>query len=241
MFEASFPLQKKVLGPILWGGKLVGAQNLPEDGPAVFVANHADAIGPIAITVALPIRLKYWMVADDVDKNLAAAYLQKDFVERQLHFKPPFSRWFSQMLSRITVPYLTALGSIPVDLDNVGIQKTYQMSLETLRAGRCILIFPENPFLPADPATKMNPFRDEFACLGEMYHAETGNCLEFYPLAVHPKKYVLVGKPAAFNPDNPAGQERQRLCTLLRECITGMYLLPEPRQWGGSLDDGEGQ
>jgi len=241
MFEASFPLQKKVLGPILWGGQLVGAQNLPENGPAVFVANHADALGPIAITVALPIRLKYWMIADDVDKDLAAAYLQKDFVERQLHFKPPFSRWFSQMLSRITVPYLTALGSIPVYLDNDGIQKTLQMSLEALRAARCILVFPENPFLPADPATKMNPFREDFAWLGAMYHAETGKCLEFYPLAVHPKKYVLVGRPAAFNPDNPAEQERRRLCTILRERIKGLYLLPEPLQWDGSLDDGAGE
>jgi len=229
MFELILSILKIVLGPIIWHGKLVGEENLPKHGPAVFISNHMDALGPIAIVDSVPLRMKTWMVAEDVDKDLAPAFLQKDFVERQLHFNPPFSRWFSLVLSRITVPFLTAIGSIPVyrgDAD--GIRKTLEMSMVALCEERYILVFPENPLLPADPATKMNPFRHSFARMGEMYYAETGKCLEFYPLTIHPKRYVVVGKPVSYNPLNPAGRERRRLCDLMETTIKKMYLHPDP-------------
>ena len=101
------------------------------------------------------------------------------------------------------------------------------------------MIFPENPFLPADPLTKMNPFMHSFGRLGEIYYAETGKCLEFYPLAVHPKKYVVVGKPVTFNPLNPAGQERRRLRDLMEASIKTMYLQPDPRVLDKNLAEAE--
>ena len=32
-----------VVDLFLWGGKLIGEENLPKRGPAVFIANHLDA------------------------------------------------------------------------------------------------------------------------------------------------------------------------------------------------------
>jgi hypothetical protein len=235
MFEKFFSVQKKIMGPLLWNGKLAGGENLPRQGPAVFIANHMDALGPIAITCALPLRFKSWMIADIVDKDLAPAYFQKDFIERQLHFKPPLSRWISLMISKINVPFLHAIGSIPVYTgDYDGIRKTMDLTMDALRKGEYIMIFPENPFLPADPVTKMNPFMHSFARLGEMYYAETGKCLEFYPLAVHPKKYVVVGKPVAFNPLNPVAQERRRIRDLMESSVKSMYLVPDPGAWNAN-------
>jgi hypothetical protein len=240
MFEKFFPIEKKILGSILWGGKLAGEENLPKHGPAVFIANHMDALGPIAITCSVPLRFMSWMVADIVDEDLAPAYFQKDFIERQLHFKPPLSRWISKTISKINVPFLRTIGSIPVyQNDYEGMQKTMKLSVDALKEGKYVLIFPENATLPADPLTKMNPFMHSFARLGELYYAETGKCLEFYPLAVHPKKYVVVGKPAAFNPLNPAAQERRRLRDIMEASVTKMYLLPEPGVWDGSLPEVE--
>lgn len=229
MFETILSILKIIIGNTVWRGKLVWGENLPKHGPAVFISNHVDALGPIAIVCSVPLRMKTWMVAEDVDKELAADYLQKDFVERQLHFKPPFSRWFSQALCRLTVPFLNAIGCIPVyhgDVD--GIHKTMEMSLAALRDEEYILVFPEDPLLPVDPATKMNPFMHSFTRMGEIYYAETGKCLEFYPLTVHPKRYVVVGKPVTFNPSNPAKLERRRLRDLLEEKIKSTYLIPDP-------------
>jgi len=230
MFEIILSILKIIIGTLFWRGKLVWGENLPKHGPAVFISNHVDALGPIAIVCSVPLRMKTWMVAEAVEKGLAPAYLQKDFVERQLHFKPPSSRWFSQALCRLSVPFLNAIGCIPVyHSDADGIRKTLEMSMAALREEKYVLVFPEDPLLPADPATKMNPFMHSFARLGELDYAETGKCLEFYPLTVHPKRYVVVGKPVTFNPLNPAKLERRRLRDLLEENISTTYQIPDPR------------
>ena len=104
----------KVLNPFLWGGELLGEENLPRVGPAVFIANHLEAIGPIAAECSIPLRLYAWIVADMVDEEKAAAWLKWDFVERTLELKPPVSAWVAKGLSKITVPMLRSLGCIPV-------------------------------------------------------------------------------------------------------------------------------
>jgi len=99
-----------VLGFFLWRGKLIGEENLPWHGPAVFKSNHLDAVGPIAAICSIPVRVHPWVIADMMDKDLAPIWLQADFVERQLHFKPPVSRWVSRALCRISVPLFYSLG-----------------------------------------------------------------------------------------------------------------------------------
>ena len=240
MSDTLYNLHKIILNPVLWGGKLVARQNLPKHGPAIFIANHMDAHGPIAITCSLPMRMNYWVLAETMDRKLAPAYMQKDLIERQLHFKPPFSAWFARMLTGVSIPYLEAIGGIPVyhgEGNSNGLQKTLDMSIRCLKEGHYLAIFPENPSLPADPLTRMTPFMHSFVRLGEMFYKETGQCLDFYPMAVHPKKYVIVGKPSTFNPLNPAPQERQRLKRAMEAKIKQMYLLPDPQNWDGNLPE----
>ena len=184
-----------VLDLFLWGGELVGEENLPRCGPAVFIANHHEAIGPIAVACSIPLRLYAWSVSDMLEEDKAAAWLKWDFVERTLHLKPPASAWVAKWLSKITVPFLRSLGNIPVykgDYDRM--VDTLHLSMDVLRQGKFLLVFPEDNMLPADPATGMRAFQRSFARLGEMYYQETGERLEFFPVAAHPAGYVTVGK-----------------------------------------------
>jgi len=212
----------------LWGGRLVGEENLPQHGPAVFIANHHEAVGPIATCCSIPLRLYPWSVADMVDKEKAAAYLKWDFVERTLHLKPPLSTWVAKALSNITVPFLLSVGCIPVykgDYDHM--VDTLRFSMDILRQDKFLLVFPEDNLLPKDPDTKLAPFQRSFARLGEMYYAETGRRLKFYPVAVHPDGVVMVGKPVAFDPLNAVGLERHRLKDVMEDSVRAMYLQVE--------------
>jgi hypothetical protein len=214
---------------VLWGGELVGEENLPRRGPAVFVGNHLEATGPIAAACSIPLRLYTWSVADMVDEEKAAAYLKWDFVERTLHLKPPVSAWVAKTLSKVTVPFLRSLGCIPVykgEYESMQ-QVTLPLSMEVLRQGKFLLVFPEDNMLPKDPETKMAPFQRTFVRLGEIYFAETGERLDFHPVAIHPSGYVEIGKAVAYNPLNPVGLERHRLKDLMEDTVRAMYLRME--------------
>lgn len=209
----------------LWSGELVGEDNLPRRGPAVFVANHLEAAGPIGAVCSIPLRVHSWVVADVVDQEKAAAYLKWDFVERSLHIQPPLSAWVATRLSKLSVPFLRGLGCLPVykgDYDRM--TETLRLSMDELRQDHFLLIFPEDNLLPEDPETHMRPFQRSFARLGEMYYAETRQRLAFYPVAVHPAGYVIIGQPVSYNPLNPVGIERHRLKDLLEDTVRAMYL-----------------
>lgn len=213
------------LDELIWGGDLLGMENLPGHGPAVFISNHLGALGPIAVAASLPFQLHFWIHADMLDPQLAPDYLRRDFVERQLHMTQPLSGWLAAFISSIHVPLLGMLGGIPVYHTPGGRCTTFQLSLDLLAQGEYILIFPEDPDLPGDSRFQMAPFKKGFTRLAEMYYQRTKQILSFYPLAVHAGSLtVRVGKPIRYNPIGNPARERARIRDLLECTIHEMYL-----------------
>ncbi len=213
---------------LVWGGDLIGEEHLPERGPAVFVANHLGSIGPIAVTASLPLRLYPWVHADMLDPERAPDYLRQDFVEPQLHIPPPISRWVARIISKVHVPFLRALGSIPVYQTPYAMQETFRLSLNLLTAGNFLAIFPEDARQPADLRSRLSPFKKGFIRLGELYFQQTRQSLLFYPVTVHPPTLtVRVGPAIGYNPLNNPFQEQMRIKTYLEETIREMYLQAE--------------
>lgn len=223
----------------IWGGEVLGEENLPRQGPAVLVANHLGALGPIAVVSCVPRRLHPWVAADMMNANHAPEYLRWDFVERQFHLPMPFSLWMANAISRISVPLLNRMGCIPVHPDTDDLHATFIQSVDSLLQGRFLLIFPEDSTQPLDFRFGMSPFKKGFVRLGEYYFQRTGRLLQFYPLAVHAiRRTVQVGKPVTHNPYAPPIQERLRvkraLENMIHEMLTGtdgsVYLgVPLPR------------
>ena len=223
--DGQYKFLASLLNLLLWRGELRGIENIPPQGPAVFISNHLDATGPIAAISSIPVRLHSWAIGDMMDADLAPAWLQWDFTERQLHLKPPLSKWLAEALCRIVVPLFYSLGMIPVYRgDYLRMRRTYTLSMDLLRQGKYLLIFPEDNRLEINPETKMQPFQHSFVRLGELYYAESGKCLQFIPVTVHPARVIIIGEPVAFNPSNATGRERYRLNTLLQDTIIATYL-----------------
>jgi 1-acyl-sn-glycerol-3-phosphate acyltransferase len=209
----------------LWRGELIGKEHLTAQGPAVLVANHANSYGPIAAVCALPMRVHTWVIAHMVDKDLAPGWVQADFCERQLHLKPPLGRWLARAMCALIVPLFRLSGCIPVAAgDYQRMEETLRLSLDVLRKGGFVLVFPEDYRLPRDPVTDMQPFQHSFVRLAEEYYKATGQRLAFIPMATHRARFLMIGEPVFHDPLNPAGKERRRLKNSLEQTITRMYL-----------------
>ena len=208
----------------IWGGELIGGEFLPAEGPAVYVSNHALALGPIAVVASLPVRIYPWVISDMLDWDKAAAYLNKDFVGPQLHIPSPLSMPMARLITQASVRLLRSVDSIPV-WHGEGVFETYRISVDDLAEGKSLLIFPEDPTQPMDEQCKMTPFMKGFARLGELYFERTRNILKFYPVAVHSSlRKMKLGKPISFNPNNNPANECVRIRSVLESIIRGMII-----------------
>lgn len=223
MQDYAYRLLAAGLQAFIWGGEAVDEENLPKEGPAVLVANHLGALGPIAVTACVPRRLYPWVVADMMDPERAPEYLRWDFVERQLHLPQPYSLWMAKAIAKLSVPLLNSAGCIAVHSNFEDLLAPFEQSVRLLEQGEFILVFPEDPKQPLDPLYKMSPFKKGFVRLGEFYFQQTGRALKFYPLAVHEiRRTVQAGKPVTHNPYAPPVRERLRVKTALETAIHEM-------------------
>ncbi len=223
MNDATYFFIIKALNLLLWDGELVGKENIRE-GPGVFVANHLGAKGPIGVICSMPVRLYPWIHHETIDRELAPEYVRLDFVEKELKLAPPLSVIVSKIICRISVPLLLSIHPIPVYYDRLGMEETFQQSLELLLDRKYLYITPEDPSLEPDRMTEIRPFMKGFIRLGELYAAKTNLRLPFYPLTVHETGLVTIDKPLLYNPINEPRKERLRLVHLLETTIKARYM-----------------
>ena len=222
--DALYWFMSHMFDAFIWGGELTGDENLPVEGPAVYVSNHVQALGPIAVAASLLVRLYPWVISDMLDWEKAAAYLNKDFVEPQLRIPSPLSMPLARLIMQASVRLLRGVGSVPV-WHGEKLMETYRISVEHLMEGQSLLIFPEDPTQPLDESCKMSPFLKSFARLGEFYFERTQKILKFYPVAVHSAlRKVKLGKPISFNPINNPANECARIKSVLESIIRGMLI-----------------
>jgi 1-acyl-sn-glycerol-3-phosphate acyltransferase len=211
-----------LLGHTLWRGELRGGGNLPGRGPAVIVANHAGALGPIALCVSLKPRLYPWVISEMLDLDRAAPYLRRDFTTRELRLSGRTSTAVSVVLARIAVGLLQTIQCIPVWSDKK-VLSTYRQSSDYLERGRILLIFPEDPTQAPHAETGMRPFKPGFARLGRLHFSRTGQRLPFLPAAVSgTNRTVQLGAPSAFDPGRTGGREHLRITGELELAIGAM-------------------
>lgn len=190
---------------------VVGFENIESPPPAIFIANHLGAIGPIETILSVPVRFYPWIIAEMIDFKRAPQYLFDDFIHPVLHLSGRFGMLFSTLLTKISVRLLRAIGSVSIDRFGGLTTDGFRHSLRLLHEGKDLLIFPEDPLLPLDPETVMRHFMPGFATLCSLFQGETGTLLPVYPMAVHAgSEIVTIGKPEYYCPQ---GHHREAINT----------------------------
>jgi 1-acyl-sn-glycerol-3-phosphate acyltransferase len=212
----------KVVRLLLFNSRLRGTKNLHRDEPVIMVANHVGSFGPVSVITSLPIRMYPWVAHEVTDVRTVAPRIQAEFLEQELHLRPPLSTYLAKVIGRICVALMKDIGAIPVYPKSKKIKNTVQCSLSLLQEGKNILVFAE------DSSKKLNEVLCEF-CTGfihvaRLYYEKTRKAIQFLPVAVNRSVGgIKIGTPIRFDASLPFHRERQRLKSELERTIYSLY------------------
>lgn len=214
--------------------RCVGLENVRDNGPAIYVANHLDSVGPIEVVLSVPVRFYPWVIAEMTDPKRAPRYLYDDFVGPICGRDERIGLLVAAILSRLTVGLLRGLGCIPVDRNRRRYMGAFRRSLALLEAGKSLLIFPEDPEGPLEPATRMRPFMAGFLLLCSKHEHQTGHALPVYPVAVHRKRrLVAIGSALLFAaPEKDWRGDILRARDQVQEAVERLYRAVESHRPG---------
>lgn len=196
--------------------EVCGSENLPDE-PVIIVANHSQMNGPIACELCFPENRYTWCMAQMMTLKEVPAYAFQDFWSQ----KPKAVQWYYRLASYIIAPLSVLIfnnaNTIPVYKDARTLT-TLRTTLNRLLEGANVVIFPEED-------QKYNNiiyrFQEGFVDVARLYHKKTGKELCFVPMYIAPKlKQLHFGKPIRYCSENPAVQERSRICEHLMYEIT---------------------
>ncbi|MGA2614111.1 MAG: hypothetical protein ABSG38_11740 [Spirochaetia bacterium] len=212
----------KAVRYLFFRARIDGRANLRSQEPLIMVANHVGSFGPVSLITSMPVRMYPWVAHEVTDLKTVAPRIQKEFLEQELHLRPPLSAWLGRVVGRICVAIMKDIGAIPVYQKSKKITATVLQSLSLLEQGKSILVFAE------DSTRKVNDTMCEF-CTGfihvaRLYYRKTRKAVQFLPVAVNRRiGAIRIGMPIRFDAGKPFSAEKRRLKAELEGTVYSLY------------------
>ncbi len=204
--------------------KVVGKKNVNKtDEARVFVANHYEIYGPIAIFLRFPYKFRPWVIDKMTDPAQVEQQMSLGIYGKFEKYPIWIKKIAIKLLKNIMVYTMNNRAkAIPVSRENPRANiKTMQESVKTLEKGKNIVIFPELSYVDEG----VGEFQTGFEHLAKFYHQKTGKKITFYPIFVSQiGKKMFIEKPITFNPENDPNQEKKKITTYLHEAMVQSYL-----------------
>lgn len=188
----------------------------PFDGaPSVFCANHAGALGPIDMCAhfALSRHCHPWLNAAVTQPREVPAYVRQDYWWKPgCRLEPLYNATLPYLAALILPPILRSVPGVPVYHD-ARVIRTFRQSVEYLRLGEHLIIFPQQP---SGHGTHYEQLNRGFLQLAPMAYRALGLTLAFYPVHIdHRARVILVGEPARFDPAVKLKDQEERLLSAI--------------------------
>ena len=192
-----------------------------EEGPCVFVANHAGARGPLDMCTKFPMRDKLhpWINNGMLEPKEVPAYVRQDYWWKPgSFFEPVLNVTVPYIAAAVIPPILRSVDYIPVYHDQ-RIMLTLRQSVRTLQKDHYLLVFPEQPSGWGKHHTWINT---AWLRLGELWYRSSGRALKLYPVHVDHKGHVFkVAAPVWYDPARRFSEQEQELAEKLAKGLRG--------------------
>ena len=218
-------LVELILRPFFYH-RVRGTENvqLDEDIPCVLVCNHGEILGPVVCTLFVPYQpFRPWSAYEMMDRSTVIDRTMNGTFQDVKGLGRKMLQW---LMEHIGAPFLVWLleseRCIRVYHDNPRkLMQTFRETVTTMQAGDSILVFPENADTSPDHRYMregVSEFFTGFTMIGQMYYNKTGKCPLFVPMYADKRMRVMTfGRPTRYDAGAPVNDEKERLCTYLRD------------------------
>lgn len=188
----------------------------------VYLANHANKMGPVCYDIYFPVYAVKWgahqMLGNYGERRAYlrdVLYIKKNGTgKRVAAFKAFFEAYFSKF-------FFKGLKVLPTYPD-MRLIKTVKKSVEVLDDDTAVMIFPEN----SDGGYKdeMTDFFSGFVLVTESYYKKHGQDVPVRPVYYHKKKRLIVaGESVYLHGLAERGLDRKEIAEYMKEKVNGLY------------------
>lgn len=203
--------------------KIVGKQKvLKTDEARVFLSNHYELFGPVAMYLSFPYKFKPWVIDKMLDKKSVEEQMSISVFNNFQKYPMWLKKIGVKAVRNLMLYVMNRAGAISVSRENLRANlKTMNESVETLNNKKAILIFPELSYVQKG----VGEFQTGFEHLGKYYYQKTGKKISFYPTFVsQDNKEIYIGDPIIYNPEGDPNEEKAKIVSYLHETMTNLYI-----------------
>lgn len=177
--------------------------------PVVYISHHQNLFNPFIIYLWFPKSLRTWILHVFLDrKTCYQQYVDYTFTKR-MGMNKTIAKLCAYPLSFIISKLLKSGKGIPVYRGSRKIVNTFQLSVEALKRGESIVIYPTIDYTNTSNETKA--MYEGYLYIEKYFFKETGQHVRFVPLHVSKKnRLIIADEPISFqdNEDFSEGQKR---------------------------------
>lgn len=188
----------------------------PFDGaPAVFCPNHAGIWGPVDMCAHFELcdTSRPWFNAAVADPKQVPAYVRQDYWWKPgCRLEPLYNATLPYMAACVLPPILNTVPGVPVYHD-MQVIKTFRKSIEYLKTGDHLIIFPQQPSGYKSHYMEINK---GFLQIAPLAWRTLKLPLKFYPVYIdHAQHVIYVRKPVRFDPERKLAEQEQEIVDAL--------------------------
>ena len=184
--------------------------------PAVYVCRHRNMRGPIDTLLWLSAPVRPWVFSVFCQRKTAFHQYLDYTLTKRAGWPRIFARPAARVLSWVVPGLCGSMGAIPVYRSTARVVTTFRKTLEVLKAGMRVIVYPDVNY--ADASDQMGALYEGYLVLGSLYHHATGLNLKFIPLRTEKRK-ITAGNAIVFDGSAPRDQETERVAKAIREAL----------------------
>lgn len=225
-----------------WGNRVLGALltpffrcrcKIPEriaalEEPVVFVCNHYEIFGPLAVVTSLPLRFRFWSHSIILEPTRHVEHMAPDAQRAMPFLTLKGARRLLKWITPVWERAFRRFDPIPVYKQDMGRQRgSIRRTVAYMCQGDHIVLFPENG-LPHYSDGGVTPFYRSFTLIGEYYRRETGRQAAFCPVYIDKRgRRFCFGEVVRYG-EGEAAEECERLSAQLRGQLLTMAEAAHP-------------